>query len=79
MMVQFESAAQHGRLQPKVLRRIIRNMVIVNEKSIEQSPSMSLLVAMMDIIDTTAERDCMSREDRAGMKQMLLAASNYTL
>ncbi|KAL4008342.1 hypothetical protein ACER0C_002194 [Sarotherodon galilaeus] len=66
--------------QHKTTRKIIRDMVIEDIGRFKQNPSKSLLTALMDIMDLRADGlECMSTEDKAGMKQLMLALKNYTL
>ncbi|KAL3991788.1 pentatricopeptide repeat domain-containing protein 2 [Sarotherodon galilaeus] len=66
--------------QHKTTRKIVRDMVIEDIGRFKQNPSKSLLTALMDIMDLRADGlECMSTEDRAGMKQLMLALKNYTL
>lgn len=67
-------------LQQKTTQKLIRDMVIDDIGSFKQNPSRALLRALMDIVDIEAnELECMSTYDRAGMKQLLLSLTNYTL
>lgn len=71
---------KHKAFQQKTTRKITRDMVIDDIGSFKQNPSRALLRALMDILDIEAnELECMSTDDRAGMKQLLLALKNYTL
>lgn len=63
---------KHKAFQQKTTRKIIRDMVIDDIGSFKQNPSRPLLRAL--ILDIEAnELECMSTDDRAGMKQLLLA------
>lgn len=75
MLSEKSKAFQH-----KTTRKIVRDMVIEDIGRFKQNPSKSLLTALMDIMDLRADGlECMSTEDRAGMKQLMLALKNYTL
>lgn len=66
--------------QNKTTRKLIRDMVIEDIGRFKQNPSKTLLVALMDIMDVQSNGlECMSTEDRAGVKQLMLAFRNYTL
>ncbi|TKS65579.1 hypothetical protein D9C73_028404 [Collichthys lucidus] len=76
---QEELSERQNRYKPKNLFKIIRTMVIENADTIQQKPSLSLLLALMDLVDMEGGDDFESVEsvDKAGVKHVLLAYRNY--
>lgn len=75
-----EAAATCKAYQQRTVRKLVRDMVIEDIQDFKQKPSRSLLFALMDLVDIQGGAlECMSTEDRAGMKQAILALNNYTL
>lgn len=74
------AAAKCKAFQHKTVRKLVRDMVIEDIHVFKQNPSKPLLLALMDLVDIQGgELECMSTEDRAGMKQLMVALRNYTL
>lgn len=67
------------RYKPKTIYKIIRNMVIKDAITIQQQPSRSLLLALMDLVDIESGRclESMADVDKAGLKHVILAYGNY--
>ncbi|KAJ8009876.1 hypothetical protein DPEC_G00068730 [Dallia pectoralis] len=81
MMSKHEKLSEkEKRYKPKNGFKTIRNMVIRDAATIHQKPSHSLLLALMDLVDITGGNDLesMASVDKAGLKHILLAYSNYT-
>lgn len=79
-----ESAGSLKAYQNTVVRKLVRDAIIDaashNDTLFKQKPSKSLLYALMDLVDMQgAELECMSTEDRAGIKQFRASLMNYTL
>lgn len=66
--------------KPKNIYKTIRSKVIRDADAIQQKPSRSLLLALMDLVDIEGGNDfeSMASVDKAGLKHVLLAYSNYT-
>lgn len=66
--------------KPKTIYKTIRSMVIGEADTIEQKPTRSLLLALMDLVDIEGGNDLepMPSLDKAGIKHLLLAYGNYT-
>lgn len=67
--------------QTKTKQKLMKNAIIQDIAIIKQKPSKALLIALMDIVDIEGGNDleCVLDDDKAGLKQLLLALSNYTL
>lgn len=81
LMVSNQSmlSEQAKRYSPKNIYKTIRDMVINQSEKLQQNPSPSLLLALMDLVEMEGGNDFVSMPnvDRAGLKDVLLAYGNY--
>ncbi|KAE8280247.1 hypothetical protein D5F01_LYC20801 [Larimichthys crocea] len=76
---QEELSEEQSRYKPKNLYKLIRTMVIEDADAIQQKPSLSLLLVLMDLVDMEGGNDfeSIASVDKAGVKHVLLAYRNY--
>ena len=67
--------------KPKTICRTIKDVLIKDIGAIQQRPSKSLLLALMDLVDIEGgnEFESVINRDKAGIKSVLLAGGNYTM
>ncbi|KAI4792864.1 hypothetical protein KUCAC02_033059 [Chaenocephalus aceratus] len=77
---QGQLSDRERRYRSTTVHRIIRSMAIEDSEAIPQTPSKSLLLALMDLVDIQGgnELDSIAGIDKAGVKHALLAQRNYT-